>query len=599
MFFRVSRCLLILYSAFLICSGIVLADPEVRELRPDRAGTHFRAVDFAPGTRTAWASGFEGVILKTTDGGLSWIAQHTGMCSRFYDIQAVTKQLVFTCGTNGTLLRTEDGGTVWEKLPVPTHKRLVGVFFFNALEGWVVGDSGLLLQTLDAGKHWDKKNSGVTTGLRHIHFISSQTGYAVGYHGITLRTRDGGKTWIRLNTPKEFSCYGADFHSDGSIYLAGSFGMVVRSEDFGDTWEIMKPCTTNFLRDIRMDTRGFGTAVGYGLILRFDPASNKWHKSLMTNGYHLQSVAFGADGCGIAVGRWGIIYTTSDNGKTWRKQSRFFSPNLLGIASDDRGNIVAVGVEGHILFSHDLGKSWRTAWLGNLGDIGNINAVCSPGTGIFYAATQNGRLLISRDAGRSWKLRQLCGQSLKTILFITPQAGFITGNNGKLFVTEDGGATWKDQSPGFKRSINGICFIDREHGWLFGGNGLVMDTQNHGGNWIGQYTGVNCDFTHGGFDSDGHAIVVGPGCVLESYSLGYNSSWERIPIPQTVTAVSPDAAWLALADGALVPARFPLSYPRPDPCTAAIHSFCKTGNTILGAGNFGRIVILKCGTDAR
>jgi len=125
---------------------------QISELRKSRAGSHLRAVDYSPGGNVAWTAGFNGVVMKTLDGGISWDHLNTETFHRFYGIRAVSDSLVFVCGTGGSVLVTEDGGQLWTSINPPTEKRLVGVWFLNRTRGWVAGDEGLIYSTKDGGE---------------------------------------------------------------------------------------------------------------------------------------------------------------------------------------------------------------------------------------------------------------------------------------------------------------------------------------------------------------------------------------------------------------------------------------------------------------
>jgi photosystem II stability/assembly factor-like uncharacterized protein len=116
---------------------------------------------------TGWAGG--GVIMKTTDGGESWVRQVDDAVVReffFLDVQ-----YGFAVGGQ-KILRTFDGGTKWEDV-TPEDDRiedLRGVYFIDGNRGWVVGRGGeeyvknkifkhsIILDTSDGGDRWNIKD---------------------------------------------------------------------------------------------------------------------------------------------------------------------------------------------------------------------------------------------------------------------------------------------------------------------------------------------------------------------------------------------------------------------------------------------------------
>ncbi len=112
---------------------------------------------------TGWAGG--GVIMKTVDGGASWMTQVPS---------ATVREFFFLDSSRGfaaggrTILRTQDGGATWVNITPPDDRivDLRGICFSGALDGWVVGRGAdeivgdmiykrsLLLVTADGGASW-------------------------------------------------------------------------------------------------------------------------------------------------------------------------------------------------------------------------------------------------------------------------------------------------------------------------------------------------------------------------------------------------------------------------------------------------------------
>ena len=57
-------------------------------------------------------------------------------------------------GMNGTMIYTADGGRTWAAQKTGTSQALEGLFFLDAQHGWAVGWAGTILRTVDGGKNW-------------------------------------------------------------------------------------------------------------------------------------------------------------------------------------------------------------------------------------------------------------------------------------------------------------------------------------------------------------------------------------------------------------------------------------------------------------
>src|SRR5947208_7679638 len=67
-------------------------------------------------------------------------------------------------GDNGTIVRTTDGGDSWSIQSSGTTNTLYGVSFTDANHGTAVGGGGTIVKTTDGGNNWISQPSGTTNG---------------------------------------------------------------------------------------------------------------------------------------------------------------------------------------------------------------------------------------------------------------------------------------------------------------------------------------------------------------------------------------------------------------------------------------------------
>jgi photosystem II stability/assembly factor-like uncharacterized protein len=96
------------------------------------------------------------------------------------------------------LLKTSDGGITWieqEDFPYIVKE----LFFRDSLQGWAVGfdsnQEGVIVATNNGGESWDLQTDKLPAPLNAIHFIGDY-GWVVGEMGQILMTEDGGASWI-------------------------------------------------------------------------------------------------------------------------------------------------------------------------------------------------------------------------------------------------------------------------------------------------------------------------------------------------------------------------------------------------------------------
>ncbi len=183
----------------------------------------------AVSANVCWASGPEGTVLRTIDGGETWQRCNVAAAptTDFRDIHAFDAQRAIVMGIAAPALfyLTEDGGQTWQE----TYRDERPAVFFDGMDFWDDGKRGLafsdpvdgkilIIQTADAGSSWSEVNpvnippaleneagfAGSGTGI-----ITYGNGFAlIGLGGQTpkaltriLRSNDYGQTWSATYAP--------------------------------------------------------------------------------------------------------------------------------------------------------------------------------------------------------------------------------------------------------------------------------------------------------------------------------------------------------------------------------------------------------------
>ena len=163
-----------------------------------------------------WAVGMDSTILRTTDGGLTWLRTELTVSNNWYfrSVFFIDELHGWTVGVYGVIMLTSDGGITWQEIVHGNGETLLSVFFSDALNGWAVGDEGTVLRTIDGGYTWFNQYSGIRRNLLcTVQFIDKYTGWLSGEGGTIKRTGNGGfwnepGTYLRNNlnlTIKDFS----------------------------------------------------------------------------------------------------------------------------------------------------------------------------------------------------------------------------------------------------------------------------------------------------------------------------------------------------------------------------------------------------------
>lgn len=315
----------------------------------------------------------------------AWEAQQSGVTARLRGVSAVSDRIAWASGANGTVLRTLDGGATWQKLAVPAAERLD----FRDVEAhsdrlaWLLsigpGESSRIYRTADAGGTWDLQfqNTDPQVFLDAMEFWDDSRGIAfsdsVDGRFVIFVTGNGGRTWSRVpdaGLPPALPGEGAFAASGTNIALATgddvwvgtTASRVLHSADGGRTWTVAKT------------PLGTGTSTGI-FSIAFRTASNG-----VVVGGDYQKEGLAADNAAF----------TSDGGVTWTPAGKGLSgfrsvtaplgvertwiaigPSGADLSNDDGRTWTPLKAEGYDTFSHARGT--RTGWAaGNGGRIARV-----------------------------------------------------------------------------------------------------------------------------------------------------------------------------------------------------------------------------------
>lgn len=182
-------------------------------------GTTFFFLD----TNTGYTIG--GYIFKTTNGGVSWDTVYTTLTGT-YDLFFLDPNTGYVVGSTGRILKTTDGGNSWIKQSFGAGNDLYSVFFLDGNTGYAVGFFGVTIKTTNGGTNW---NTIGFSAMESIFFLDTNTGYAVdGWNDGIVKTTDGGTTWF-LDKPitHPYGGYWSIFFVDTNTgYTVGDSGAI-------------------------------------------------------------------------------------------------------------------------------------------------------------------------------------------------------------------------------------------------------------------------------------------------------------------------------------------------------------------------------------
>ena len=206
-------------------------------------GENFSSIFFIDDS-TGWIAGGNGKIIHTENAGISWIEQYSNDLYPLLSVYFVTKKIGFACGTSRRVIKTTDGGNNWEILDTDPYQpgAYHTIFFVDSLTGWVAGEQSHIYKTTDSGKNWKLYNLNrvLDEDIYSIKFIDDTTGFAAAgwypWSGIILKTINGGETWALVDSLED-ELYSCSFGSDSVGWAVGRYSTIRKTVNGGDTWE--------------------------------------------------------------------------------------------------------------------------------------------------------------------------------------------------------------------------------------------------------------------------------------------------------------------------------------------------------------------------
>jgi photosystem II stability/assembly factor-like uncharacterized protein len=281
-----------------------------------------------------------------------WALYDTGVTARLRGLSAPSANVVWASGSEGTIIRTADGGRTWKRLTIPDTQKLDfrDIDAVDDRTAYVLsignGDVSRIYKTIDGGNTWtlQYRNEDPKAFYDAMAFRDERRGFAfsdsVDGQFVILRTENGGQTWTRVPAavlPPALANEGAYAASGSNIAIVGNSvwigttaSRVLRSSDGGRSWSVFQtPIPTSSSAGI------------FSMAFR-----DSTHGIVVGGDYKKESEA--ADNAAL----------TTDGGRTWTKGHGLGGyRSAIAYVPTPGNSWIAVGPSGCDL-SRDDGRSW-------------------------------------------------------------------------------------------------------------------------------------------------------------------------------------------------------------------------------------------------
>lgn len=292
------------------------------------------------------AVGQRGHIVHSEDGGRVWVQALVPVSSDLTAVSFVDAKLGYATGHDGVVLGTRDGGHGWTRL---LDGRQANALVLDHMQRRVAAsdatdqDRKLLVEA--------RRNAeaGPDKPFLDLCFVGANEGFVVGAYGLILRTANGGETWEpwldRTDNPGLLNFYAIRAHR-GEIYIAGEAGLLLKLDR-----------DTQRFRPLASPYKGsyFGLAATHAGVLAYGMRGNaflsvddggSWEPAKTGLTASIVGNAVGGDGTLVLVDQGGAIAVSGDGGRNFATSLLRSPMPLAAVAFSGKTELVVGGLRG-------------------------------------------------------------------------------------------------------------------------------------------------------------------------------------------------------------------------------------------------------------
>lgn len=223
-----------------------------------------------------WFVGGDGVLLETTDAGMTWERQQLPGEVNLQSTAASPDGVRVVVGNQARVFVGRVGQPGWESyvLPQPDYANKLNQVRFFGGAFWVVGEMGGIYRLSADGLTWTDVSLGEDFSLNAIAQAPDGGLWVAGEYGNLFSSRDQGANWEQLTLSEE-TLRSLVFTGDEAI-VVGNGGQVFVSADQGVTWTQQPVFTPEHLFDVAWDGKHWVTVGDQGQMFMAESAAGPW-----------------------------------------------------------------------------------------------------------------------------------------------------------------------------------------------------------------------------------------------------------------------------------------------------------------------------------
>lgn len=297
-------------------------------------------------------------------------------------------QRLVAVGEHGLVIWSDDNGKAWHQAAVPVDVNLTAVAFVDKNHGWAIGHQGVVLSSEDGGESWRKRLDGIQAAaltlaqaeqeaasldeaardeylnaaqrlvddgpdkpLLALMFNGPNRVSVVGAFNLALRSRDGGRTWRafsgQVENPDGLHLYALQTQGR-TRFIAGEQGLLLATSPGGGSFKrLASPCEGSYFGLLSLAS---DRLLLFGLqanVFRSDDGGQQWQpvtidgaKASFNAGLQL------SDGSVVLLDQGGRVYTSRDQGRSFRPVPFGWGAPLTAVAQATDGSLVITSLAG-------------------------------------------------------------------------------------------------------------------------------------------------------------------------------------------------------------------------------------------------------------
>lgn len=294
------------------------------------------------------AVGQRGHILFSDDAGKSWRQAEVPVSSDLVAVSFPTATNGWAVGHDGVVLRTTDAGVTWTvQLDGLKVGGVMVEYYLREAAALSADDPKRAGQLIDEARRFEAQ--GAENPFLDVWFRDASEGFVVGAFGLVLHTTDGGAHWApwlhALDNPRGLHLYAVrGIGSD--VYISGEQGLLLKLERGDTRFRALELPYKGTLFGITGSTRSL---VAYGLrgtALRSTDGGRSWQQTPTGLQVGLTAGTLQDDGRIVIVSQAGHILSSTDDGASFKAASTERTVPAAAVVTPVKGTLVIAGPRG-------------------------------------------------------------------------------------------------------------------------------------------------------------------------------------------------------------------------------------------------------------